>query len=154
MAELNLIRFETTISATPEAVWELMLGAESYPKWSSAFAEGSYYEGSFSQGARVKFLTPTANEGMLTEIAECKPNEFLSMRHIGLVSADGTVDSESETALKYVPAFENYTFQAVEAGTKVIIDQEVSSDFEQYMKDAWPKALESLKNLCEENASG
>lgn len=45
---------DITINAPVAVVWEVMFGAESYTRWTAAFAEGSYYDGSWSQGSRIK----------------------------------------------------------------------------------------------------
>ena len=37
-------------------------------------------------------------------------------------------------------------------GTQVSIDQDVTADFEESMTATWTKALELLKQLCEEDA--
>ncbi len=128
-------------------VWEVMLGAENYRRWTTAFADGSYYEGSWRQGSRIRFLSPTG-DGMVAEIAENRPNEFISIRHLGYI-VNGIEDTESEAVRAWAPAFENYTFAAVPEGTRLVVDQDATADFEQYMNDAWPRALELLRQLCE-----
>jgi uncharacterized protein YndB with AHSA1/START domain len=147
MSNVKRLQFRTIIKAPVAVVWEIMLGAESYPRWTAPFTEGSYYQGSWGQGSRVKFLTPSG-DGMIAEIAENRPNEFLSIRHLGYV-VNGVEDTESETVRAWAPAFENYSFRSTPEGTQLVIDQDVTADFEQFMKDAWPKALELLKQLCE-----
>ena len=147
MSNVKRIQFSATIKAPVAVVWELMLGAESYPRWTKAFTEGSYYEGSWSQGSRIKFLSPSG-DGMVAEIAENRPNEYISIRHLGYI-ANGVEDTESDSVRAWAPAFENYTFSSVPEGTRIVVDQDVTADFEQFMKDTWPKALELLKKLCE-----
>lgn len=147
MSHITRLQFSTTIKAPVARVWDVMLGADTYPQWTSVFAEGSSYEGSWNQGSRIRFLAPSG-DGMVAEIAENKRHEFLSIRHLGFV-ANGVEDTESEAVRAWAPAFENYTFRSVPDGTELIVDQDVTSDFEQFMKDTWPRALESLKRLCE-----
>jgi uncharacterized protein YndB with AHSA1/START domain len=149
MSNVKRIQFSTIIKAPVAVVWETMFGPESYRRWTSAFTEGSYYEGSWSQGSRIRFLSPSG-EGMVAEIAENRPNQFLSIRLLGYIS-NGIEDTESDSVRAWAPAFENYTFIPVSVGTRLVVDQDVTANFEQYMKDAWPKALELLKQLCEDN---
>ncbi len=141
------IQFSIVIAAPVSVVYELMTDAESYKDWTSAFAHGSYYEGSWSAGERIRFLSPTG-EGMVAEIAENRPNEFISIKHLGLI-VNGVEDTDSDVVRSWAPAFENYSFMPVAAGTKVIVDQDVNEEFESYMVEAWPKALARLKALCE-----
>ncbi len=147
MANVKRLQFSTTIDAPVAVVWETMLGAETYPLWTSVFAEGSYYEGSWSQGSRIRFLVPPG-DGMVAEIAENRPHEFVSIRHLGFV-ANGVEDTESESVRAWAPAFEDYTLESVPEGTRLVVDQDVTADFEQFMKETWPKALELLGRLCE-----
>lgn len=147
MSDVKRIQFQATIRAPVEVVWEVMLGAETYPRWTKAFVEGSYYEGDWSQGSRIKFLA-SPGEGMVAEIAENRTYEFISIRHLGFV-ANGIEDTESDAVRAWAPAYENYTLSSVEGGTSVVVDQDVTADFEQSMKETWPKAFELLKQLCE-----
>jgi uncharacterized protein YndB with AHSA1/START domain len=148
MSTVKRIQFHATIRAPVAVVWEVMLGAEGYPRWTKVFVEGSYYEGDWSQGSRMKFLAPPG-DGMVAEIAENRPNEFISIRHLGFI-ANGVEDTASDSVQSWAPAYENYTLSPVAGGTKVVIDQDVTADFEQYLKDTWPRALELLRRLCEE----
>ncbi len=147
MPTTKRLQFSTVIAAPIEKVWSTMLDPESYKRWTSAFAEGSYYEGSWDKGARIKFLVPSG-EGMVSEIAENRRLEFISIRHLGFI-ANGVEDTESESVRAWAPAFENYTFSAVPEGTRLVIDQDIMAEYEKFMQEAWPKALEKLKQLCE-----
>ena len=152
MANVKRIQFSTTIEAPVEVVWATMIGKESYSQWTSVFVEGSYYEGSWSQGNRIRFMSPSG-DGMVSEIAECRPNEFISSKHLGFI-ANGVEETESDSVRAWAPAFENYTFISVPEGTRIVVDQDVTADFEEYMKDTWPKALESLRQICEAKVEG
>ena len=141
------LRFSTTIQAPREVVWKTMLGPDSFRDWAAEFAEGSYYEGGWGQGERIRFLAPGGN-GMLSRIAANRPNEFVSIEHLGLIQ-DGVEDTESEAVRAWRPAFENYTFSTVGDGTRVDVELDVTSDFEADMARQWPKALAKLKAISE-----
>jgi len=147
MDNIKKFRFSASIDAPVARVWDTMLAVETYERWTAAFTEGSTYEGSWSKGSRIKFLAPSG-DGMIAEIADNKPHEFISIRHIGMIS-NGVEDTESEAVRSWAPAYENYTFQSTPEGTLVIIDQDITEDSEQYMIDTWAKALTILKELCE-----
>ena len=147
MSEVKRIQFQTVIKAPVSVVWEKMLGADSYTRWTAPFGEGSYYDGSWDQGSRIKFLTPSG-DGMVAEIAENREHELLSIRHVGCVF-QGTEDTESEAVQAWAPAYEIYTFSAAPEGTELLIDQDVTEESESSVKKTWPKALEVLKQLCE-----
>ncbi len=147
MPTLKRIQFETIIHAPVARVYALMIGTESYKDWTSAFAAGSYFEGSWAQGQRIRFLSPSG-DGIVAEIAENRVNQFISIRHLGFI-AQGVEDTDSDAARAWAPAYENYSFQPVPQGTRLLIDQDITDEFESYMSQAWPKALARLKALCE-----
>lgn len=88
---------------------------------------------------------------MTSVIAENRPHEFLSIRHLGIIK-DGVEDTESEEARSWAPAFENYTFSASGTSTELAVDMDVTPEFEEYMVETWPKALAKLKAISEAGA--
>lgn len=144
---MKKIHLEIIINASPEAVWNVMLEDETYRKWTSAFAEGSYYKGSWKQGEKMLFLDPEGT-GMVSVIAELRPHEFISLKQKGIIQ-DGIEDTESEDAKKWAPAFENYTFEEVNGKTKLSIDMDILDEFEEMFSEMWKNALKKLKVLSE-----
>lgn len=142
------LQFTTEIDAPAEVVFKIMLAPESYKEWTSAFMEGSYYEGKWEQGEKIRFLAPSGQDGMLSEIAELRPNEFVSIRHIGAIQ-NGKEDTTSPAVREWAPAYENYTFITIPTGTRVVIDQDVPESYEHHMTDSWRVGLEKLKEICE-----
>ncbi len=152
MPSVKRIQFTAEISAPTAVVCRHVTSPESYKIWTSAFAEGSHFKGSWEQGSKIQFLSPSG-DGMVAEIAENRGTEFISIRHLGFI-ANGVEDTTSEIVKAWAPAYENYTFIAVPAGTKMVVDQDVSAEWEEYLTEAWPKALSLLKKLSETSASG
>jgi uncharacterized protein YndB with AHSA1/START domain len=145
------LQFSIDIRASRQTVWQTMLAHDSYRLWTAEFAEGSYYEGVLEPGARLRFLVPSGH-GMVSEVAECRPPEFLSLRHLGYVR-DGVEDTESEMVRAWAPALEHYSLSYAGLSTHLRIDIEVTPEFEDYMTKVWPAALARLKRLCEDRAS-
>jgi len=144
---MKTLHFDIAIHASRDIVWGTMLAPDTYRRWTAEFTEGSYYEGTFAEGSRIQFLAPDGN-GITSVVAECRPHEFLSLKHLGYVK-DGVEDTESEAVRSWAPSFENYTFSEAGSSTKVTVDLDVEPAFEEYMMKVWPKALASLKALCE-----
>ncbi len=144
---MKTLNFSATIDAGPEKVWRIMLDPETYRDWTSVFAEGSYYEGSWNEGEKIQFLTP-GGSGMTAIIAENRPNEFISIKHLGFIK-DGVEDTESEAVRSWAPAFENYHLVPIGESTEVRVAQQVTAEYEDYMKEIWPKALAKLREICE-----
>lgn len=147
---MKTLHYSATINAPRKLVWDVMLGAGTFTSWTSAFAEGSYFEGSWDEGQKIRFLIPDGS-GMVSMIARNRPYEFISIQHLGVIK-DGIEDTESEAARNWAPAYENYTFSDAGTATGLKIDVDAPPDFEAFMEDAWPKALAKLKALCEAGA--
>jgi len=151
MPSVKRLQFVAEINAPVGVVWRHVTSLESYKYWTSAFAEGSHFEGAWTQGSRIRFLAPTG-DGMLSEIAESRVNEYLSIRHLGLIS-NGVEDTTSEAVSAWAPAYENYTFTASHQGTRLVVDQDLPAEWEEHMSQAWPEALRLLKALCESESA-
>jgi hypothetical protein len=141
------LEFVVQIAAPRSVVWDAMLGPETYKDWTSVFAEGSYYRGSWATGKKIQFLGPSG-DGMSSEIAENRLHEFVSIRHLGEISG-GVEDTTSEKVRAWAPAYENYTFSDVPGGTQVRVTLDVVPEYEAYMKETYPKSLERLKAIAE-----
>jgi hypothetical protein len=144
---MKSLQFSTRILAHPKTVWDVMIAQETYRVWTSEFADGSYFEGSWNKGERIRFLTP-GGRGMVSVIEESRPYEFISIKHLGEIK-DGVEDTESGAVRAWAPAFENYAFSSDGASTEVKIDIQITPEFEAYMQNTWPKALAKLKDICE-----
>ncbi len=145
---MKKLRYSISINSPREKVWDAMLGPETYRKWTEAFTEGSYYEGSWQKGARIRFLSPSG-EGMTSEIAENRKHEFVSIRHLGFVKG-GVDDRESPEAKAATPAYENYSFKEKAGVTEVNVEMDSTEAYESMFNEMWPKALQKLKQICEE----
>lgn len=146
-SQMKKSRHSIKISAPPSTVWRVLLEDESYRAWTAIFAEGSYFEGDWSTGSTIRFLTPE-KDGMVGVIAENREHEFVSIKHLGYVYK-GVDDMESDAVKAWAPAYENYTLIEVEGGTELVVDMEVTSAEEGYFEDVMPKALKIIKKLAE-----
>lgn len=139
--------FDILIHAPRERVWNTMLHPDTYREWTAAFCEGSYFEGSWDAGATIRFLSPEGG-GMVSEIAEHRPAEFVSIRHLGVIQ-DGVEDTSSDAIKAWAPCYENYRFTDEAGGTRLQVDSDVFGGYEAFMAETWPRALKRLKDLCE-----
>ena len=150
---MKKLHFSILINAPREKVWNTMLDDATYRQWTAPFNPGgSYYEGSWDEGAEIRFLGPSQDGsevgGMLSRIKENRLHEFLSIEHIGLIQ-NGVADTTSDAVKAWVPAFENYTFIDKDGGTELRVETDSNEEFADMFSDAWPKALEVLKGLAE-----
>jgi uncharacterized protein YndB with AHSA1/START domain len=145
---MTRLTFSTTINAPKELVWRTMLEDATYRKWTSAFQEGSHAITDWKTGSKALFVGPDGT-GMVSRIAEHRPNEFLSIEHVGVVK-NGVEDTTSAEVKEWAGALENYTLrESGGGGGKLTIDMDTADSYKQYFEETWPKALAALKELSE-----
>jgi|SRR4051812_29863317 hypothetical protein len=149
---MGKMQFKIDIQAPKEKVWETLWNDSTYQEWTSAFAEGSRAETDWEEGSKVLF-TDGKGSGMVSVIAEKKPNEFMSFKHLGTV-VDGVEDLDSEKNKPWAGALENYTLKGADGKTELLVDMDfsgLSPEMTSYFEQAWPKALDKLKEVAEKN---
>jgi hypothetical protein len=85
---------------------------------------------------------------MSSVIAENRRPEFVSIRHLGEI-VNGVEVIGGDKPNTWANAYENYTFTAAGNDTVLKVDVDMLPEFESFMNEAWPKALATLKALCE-----
>ncbi|MDR8393731.1 SRPBCC domain-containing protein [Aliifodinibius sp. S!AR15-10] len=144
---MQKLHFSVKVNAPKEKVWDTMLGEESYKQWTDVFMERSYYEGSWSQGSKIRFLAPDEEgnmQGMVSRIKENREYEYVSIEHLGFIQ-----NGEEETSGDWAGALENYTFREKNGQTEVLVDMDTEEEYAEMFQEMWPKALEKLKKLAE-----
>ena len=144
---MKKLHFSIVINAPKKKVWTEMLEKEGYEAWTSEFNAGSTYVGSWDKGAKIKFISPDG-DGMIAVIAENKPFEYISIKHLGFIMG-GVEDTESPEIKAWAPIYENYAFSENNGVSEVKVDIDVLPEWEEYMQQTWPKALTRLKSICE-----
>ena len=144
---MEKLNFNVMINATPEKVWKVLWTDDTYRKWTSAFAEGSYAETDWKQGSKVLFLDGEGR-GMVSRIAENRPNEYMSIEHLGEVN-NGVEDTISSKVKEWVGAHENYTLKKVNGKTELAIDMDITEEYKDMFSKMWPAALDNVKRLSE-----
>lgn len=149
--DLERLHFNIKINAPVEKVYKTMLEAESYNQWTTEFASGSHYKGSWEKGSKILFLAPGENGevgGMVSRIKENIPNKFVSIEHLGMVNGDKEITSGPEVEF-FAGALENYSFKEDNGQTLLSIEMDSSKEYKPYFQETWPKALDKLKQMCE-----
>lgn len=149
---MQRLHFTVSIQAPVEKVWKAMLEDKTFREWTTAFMPGSHFVGSWDEGSKIQFLAADERgslSGMTSQIKKNNLHKFVSIQHLGIVK-DGQEDTTSEEAKKWV-GLENYTFSETNGQTTVTVDVDVADEegFDEYMSDAWPKALNDLKKIAE-----
>ena len=88
---MKKLQFTVHINAPASKVYDNMLGISnklSYEQWTAKFNPTSTYEGSWEKGSKMLFVGTDdkgKKAGMVSEIFDVIPNQFVSIRHYGLV---------------------------------------------------------------------
>lgn len=148
---MKTLNYSILINAPKEKVWNTMLEDATYREWTKSFCEGSYYKGNWSTGSKIVFLGPdpeTGKEGgMLANIKENKPYEYVSIEHYGEIH-----DGEEKPFEEGKVAYENYTFNEKDNGTELLIElTNIPDEYCSMFDEMWPKSLEVLKELSEKS---
>lgn len=145
------LRLTIDIAAPREVVWETTIGEETYREWTKSFDPTSFYRGSWTKGSKIQFLARDKEGregGMSSEIAESRRPEFISIRHLGMIS-NGVEDLSSDAVKAGTPSYENYTLEKTSGGTRFVLDMDVPAEHTEMFEKMWPDALKTLKDLAE-----
>jgi hypothetical protein len=149
------LQFTVNINAPLNKVFDTMLGISnktSYEQWTALFNPTSTYEGSWEKGSKMLFVgvdEKGEKGGMVSRIIENIPNQFVSIQHYGMVVA-GTEITTGPEVEKWANGLENYTFKENNGLVSVTVDLDTIEEFIDYMNENYPKALNKLKEICEQ----
>ena len=151
---MKKLQFTVLINAPASKVYDSMLGISNkstYEQWTAQFNPTSSYEGNWEKGSKMLFVGTDENgkkAGMVSEIFDLIPNQFVSIRHYGLVQNDVEITTGPKVK-KWANGFENYSFNEIDGATSVTVDLDSADEFVDYMNKAFPNALNALKEFCE-----
>ena len=146
---MKKLEFKTSIAATPKKVWDTMLHPKTYREWVNASWPGSFYEGKWAKGEKIRFLADGQGGGMLASVDEFKPYETVLIRHIAVITADGSEDRDSAEVKGLIGTLERYSFAESKGITTLTVSIETSPEWESMFQDGWPKAVTMVKEICE-----
>jgi hypothetical protein len=153
---MEKLQYTIKINAPVNKVYDLMLGISNkstYEQWTYIFNPTSTFEGNWDKGSKMLFVgvdEKGEKGGMVSEIVENILNVYVSIRHYGLVKANAEITTGPEVE-KWANGFENYTFQKNNGVTTITIELVgLTEDLTGYMNDNWPRALDKLKEICED----
>lgn len=139
---MEQLSYEIEINAEPEKVWSVLWGDITYRQWTTAFTDGSFYEGALEENNIIKFLDPK-NNGMYSQITKVIPNEEITFLHLG------EIYEGIEVAQDWGDATEAYFLEENDEGTLLKINIRTPSEFKDFVEEKFPKALNIIKHLSE-----
>ena len=151
---MKKIQFEQPIDAPVAKVYDAMLGIsdkKTYEAWTTVFNPTSTYEGTWKEGSQMYFVgenEKVEKGGMISEIVKNIPNQFVSIKHIGMFQGNNEI-LEGPDVEPWAGCLENYLLEETYGVTKVIVEMDTIEGHEDYFSETYPKALQKLKEISE-----
>lgn len=142
---MKKLEFSIEINAPKEKVWEALWKDENYKNWTSVFSEGSYYESDLKKGSEIRFMTPNGS-GMFGIVEENIPFEKMYFKHFGEVK-----NGENQEKTYGDEAIERYDLKEENGKTFVSVTMNAPEEYIPYFAEVFPKALEKVKEIAENN---
>lgn len=139
--------FVINIDARRGKVWETLWNDDSYREWTSVFSPGSSAETDWEKGSKILF-TDGKGSGMVAEIADKVPHEYMAFRHLGEIK-DGVEDLEAAKENGWHGAMETYKLSGDENATELTVQLDMMEEYRDMFMETFPKALQRVKELAE-----
>ncbi|MFN3529715.1 MAG: SRPBCC domain-containing protein [Bacteroidia bacterium] len=145
------MHFEHDYPIAPEELCNMMFSDKGYREWTKPFNANSHFEGVWETGASMRFLGVDGDGtvgGMLSKIRLFEAGKQVCIVHEGDIQKGQEVRFDQSVA-QWAGAEENYYFEPMEGGTRLRVMAEVAPQFESWMQEFWPPALQKLHQMCE-----
>jgi hypothetical protein len=146
---MEKMNFTVDIHAPKEKVWKTLWEDDTYRKWTRVFSEGSHAETDWNEGSKVLFLDGK-DQGMVSKVQTNRPNEFMSVVHLGTVK-NGVEDTGSGEVKQWAGAEENYSLSENGGVTTLAVELDTEEAHKDYFMKIFPQALEQVKLLSEQD---
>lgn len=141
------LTFQITVKASAKKLWQVLWNEDMYRKWTCVFHEGSYAVSDWKQGSKVHFLSPDGN-GMYSIISECRENEQMSFKHLGIIKSFEEQPADEEIN-SWGNAVEEYFLEEKNGHTTLRVTLNTTDNFADYLNKTFPEALKLVKELAE-----
>lgn len=139
---MRTLSFFIDVHVSPDTLWRVLWGEETFGDWTSAFAPGSRIRAEWREGGRFEFTDSTGGVSYGT-IRRLIPGEIVDFEHVGEIR-DGT-----ESPYADGPRREVYTLERRDEAVRLTLDQDVPEEFAQMFAEATPRAFARVKELSE-----
>ncbi|WP_336717698.1 SRPBCC domain-containing protein [Chryseobacterium mucoviscidosis] len=139
---MEKLHFDIHINAEAEKVWSVLWDDFSFRQWTSAFTEGSFYQGNLKENEIIKFLDPQ-NNGMFSKIVTLIPNQEIKFLHLG------EIYNGVEAPQNWDEATERYILTEDENTTHLKVEIQTLEQFKSFFEEKFPDALSNVKHLSE-----
>ena len=146
---MKTLEYTININKPTDEVFKIMTDKSTYPKWGKAWGEGMSYEGQWKEGEHIAFFDQTQG-GTKVLIEELITNELIKTKHVAMVNPQAVeIELSDDMMKKWIGSREDYFFTTNnDCTTTLKVVMFTDGAFEEMMQ-AWPKALQYLKEVCE-----
>ncbi len=149
---MKKLQFEITINAPCNVVYNSIIDAQYFEEWTAPFSPTSRLKGNWEKDSLMRFLSTEENNnicGMICNVKENIPNQFLSLEYIGTINENKDIFDGKEVK-EFKGGLENYTFTSIGEKTHLQIDTDSLDIHVEYFLKMWPIGLEKIKNISED----
>jgi hypothetical protein len=150
---MKKLEFKIDINANAKKVWDTFLNPETFKEMTSVSHPGSYYKGQWKKDENIKFLSAREG-GTLANVVDLRPFEYILVKHVAVLNADGTEDRNSQQAKGWIGTTEEYNFIPRDGKTEFKVVVNTTPEWEKMFSDAWPNNLKKIKEICERSKVG
>lgn len=140
------IQFSIDIHATKEKVWDTLWQDTTLREWAGVIDPGTHMVGDLREGNKVQFISANGY-GVTSLVEKLVAGELLLLKH----QADTQGNGQHEREKEWTGGQERYLLAEKDGTTTVTVAFDVPPEMEEYFKLNYPKALERLKMLAEQN---
>lgn len=144
--------YSIEINKPIEQVFSFVTDPAAYPKWAKAWSENGEdmgIQGNWQEGTTMSFFDNAGN-GTKVLVEEVKPNEYIKMKHVAMVTdKDEDITELDDMMQKWIGSREDYFFTAIDDNTTKFEAVNMADEAFEEMMGAWPQAMQYLKEACE-----
>ena len=127
-------------------VWNTLWQDKTFREWAGIIDPGTYMVGDLKEGNEIQFISGNGY-GVTSLVEKLVDGEFTLLRH----SADTQDEGKREREREWTGGQESYSLTEKDGTTTVSVTFDVPPEMEEYFAVNYPKALDRVKILAENN---
>lgn len=143
---MKQLQFSIEIFASKEKVWQTLRQDQTFRKWAGIIDPGTYMKGKLIEGSTVQFISEENGYGVTSFVAKLIPHEYLLLEHQSDTKDSGKENREEQ----WSGGSEEYALTESLDNTTLKVTFDVPEELETYFNQNYPKALETVKSLTEQ----
>lgn len=144
---METYKFNISINAPKQKVWDVLWEEATYSQWSSVFNEGTDGAPDLKEGSKLLFLDAD-NHDLMSKVGTRIENSQMTFKYLGeaVAGAEQAVNQEIE---QWEGTTESFILNENNGVTELAVEVSATDDYKDYFHKAFPKALKMVKQLAE-----